>query len=146
MQYCHYIEQMSHFLEYKPSRKAAASLIAAININLSDVAPKIGLKKLHDFQIDSLVVDPSICSEFSAKISKDPSANSPLHIWSDSVECLTYLKKKNDIEPVYKILMETLNVTFYEEKLYGDPALFVATDDMELQSQGETCSEDDKKD
>ena len=75
---------MSHFLEYKPSQLAAASLLAAINISLSDVAPKIGIKL-----VESLAVDPT--NHMESPKDKDPSLNNPLHIWTTSIEELTSL-------------------------------------------------------
>ena len=81
--------EMSSFLEYKPSQLAAASLLAAINISLSDVAPKIGIKQLEELQLAGLEAEPAVSLELSPKKGKDRCSTNPCHIWNSSIEKLT---------------------------------------------------------
>ena len=74
---------MSAFLEYKPSHLAAACLLAAININSSHVATKIGLKQLNVLQVDNLTVESSIQMESNEKNANDHHFNNPLRIWNE---------------------------------------------------------------
>ena len=43
-----------HFLKLKPSQIAASALILAINLSTSDLAPRVGLKKMQDLNLKSL--------------------------------------------------------------------------------------------
>ena len=40
------MQREANFLDYRPSQNAAASLLLAINISQSDVAPEIGISKI----------------------------------------------------------------------------------------------------
>ena len=44
------------------------------------------------------------------------------------------MSSETEIKPLYKILIETLNEHVYEEKLLGDPDLFVDKDEWDSQS------------
>ena len=54
------------------------------------------------------------------------------------------MSSETEIKPLYKILIETLNEHVYEEKLLGDPDLFVDKSEWDSQSSLETGLEDDK--
>ena len=42
-------------------------------------------------------------------------AHRPLHLWNNSVQEITFLKRKRDIFPVYKQLVERLDQNCYEQ-------------------------------
>ena len=50
-------------------------------------------------------------------------------MWNGSVQKLTCVKREEDIKPVYKALVESLNEVWFDCKLLGDPALFIREDD-----------------
>ena len=64
--------------------------------------------------------------EISGKKVYEKNSKCPLRMWSDSVEKLSCVKREQDIKPVYKQLVESLNQNCYDLKLYGDTtSLFV---------------------
>ena len=82
------------FLGYRPSATAAASLVLAINICQSEVAPSIGVKRIPELKIRSLLYQAlSIHAELSAGLLNEEDTTSPLRVWNPAVEKLTLLKK-----------------------------------------------------
>ena len=64
---------------------------------------------------------------------------------------MTSISQQTDIKPVYKILIEALNKTIYEENLIMDPDLFVDLNEWDSQlkaseSSSETGPDDDNRD
>ena len=49
----------------------------------------------------------------------------PLCIWNNTIENLTYIKRHEDVEPVYKLLVEMLNIVCYDKKLCEEPEIFI---------------------
>ena len=49
----------------------------------------------------------------------------PLHMWNNSVQETTFLKRKRDILPAYKLLVESMDKNFYDQKLSKDLSLFI---------------------
>ena len=120
------MQREAFFLDYRPSAIAAASLLLAINISQSEVAPSIGVSRIPELKMQSLLYETlTIHAELSAGLTDDQDSTSPLRMWSPAVEKLTLLKKEASIRPVYSALIENLNENVYKQKLFGDPTLFV---------------------
>ena len=47
-----------NYLKLKPSQVAASALILAINLSTSDLAPRLGLKKMQEMNLKSLFFEP----------------------------------------------------------------------------------------
>ena len=47
-----------NYLQLKPSQVAASALILAINLSTSDLAPRLGLKKMQEMNLKSLFFEP----------------------------------------------------------------------------------------
>ena len=92
-EYCKYMQLQSIFLEFKPSLKAAASLLLALNISQSFVAPEIGLKRINEHEIKSLL--HRAYAIYVPKLDAKSGQQSPLRLWSKSIECLTSLKQQD---------------------------------------------------
>lgn len=43
---------------------------------------------------------------------------------------MTCIKKEEDIKPIYKLLVDCLNESWYDNKLYGDPSLFLKEEEV----------------
>ena len=54
-EYCVFMQRESSFLDYMPSEQAAASLLLAINISKSSVAPIFNLEKISKPEINALI-------------------------------------------------------------------------------------------
>ena len=54
-EYCVLMQRESSFLNYMPSQQAAASLLLAINISMSKVAPLIELERVPKSEINQLI-------------------------------------------------------------------------------------------
>ena len=94
--YCRFIQLDSQFLDYKPSQQAAVSLLLAFNISQSSVAPEIGIQRVPELQMKSLVHDSLIIqsAESAASVKKETQTYSgPLRMWNRSVENLTSVKQ-----------------------------------------------------
>ena len=119
------MQRTSMFLDFRPSLKAAASLLLAFNISQSQIAPDIGLKKIPEDEIRSLLNKTLVMSVPSLDAKKEVvRQQGPLRMWSKSIESLTSLKKQ-DIKRIYKPLIVLLNQELYGQRLFNDPALFL---------------------
>ena len=124
--YCRFMQREALFLDYKPSVIAASSLVLAINISQSEVAPSIGVKRIPELKMQSILFETlTIHAELSAGLLDEQDTTSPLRIWNPSVEKLTLIKKEASIRPVYTALIEKLNESVYNQKLFEDPTLFI---------------------
>ena len=119
------MQREAHFLNFRPSQIAAASLLLAINISLSDAAPLVGIKKIQELQMKSLFFETAIYLEIAGVKIEEKDAKCPLRMWNNSIEKLTCVKKVQDVKPVYKSLTEKVNEIWYSEKLLSDPSLFL---------------------
>ena len=119
------MQREAHFLNFRPSQIAAASLLLAINISLSDAAPLVGIKKIQELQMKSLFFETTIYLEIAGVKIEEKDAKCPLRMWNNSIEKLTCVKKVQDVKPVYKSLTEKVNEIWYSEKLLSDPSLFL---------------------
>ena len=62
--FCRSMLRSRQYLNFKPSQMAAASLILAINLSMSDLAPKVGLQKIiQDLNLKSLFFENVISIE-----------------------------------------------------------------------------------
>ena len=111
------MQRDSAFLNFRPSQIAAASILFAINISLSEVASAIGVKKIEELALKSLFFETAIHHEVAGKKIEEKNAKCPLRYWNDSVQKLTALKREADINAAYKELVERLNKNWYENKL-----------------------------
>ena len=129
-QYLRFMQRESQFLNFRPSQLASASLLFAINISISNVAPTIKVRKIHELQLKSLFFETAILLEIAGVKIEEGNVKCPLRMWNESVQKLTLVKKEEDIKPCYRALVESLNEVWYDGKLYGDPSLFLedATD------------------
>ena len=93
-QYCRFMQREAHFLNYRPSQIAAASLLLAINISVSDVAPLVGIKQIQELQMKSLFFETAIYLEIAGVKIEEKDAKCPLRMWNSSVEKLTCVKKE----------------------------------------------------
>ena len=65
--YCKFMQREAPFLDHKPSVIAAAGLVLAINISQSEVAPSIGVKRIPELKMQSLLYETlTIHAELSA--------------------------------------------------------------------------------
>ena len=119
------MQRESQFLNFRPSQLASASLLFAINISISNVAPTIKIRKIHELQLKSLFFETAILLEIAGVKIEEDTVKCPLKMWNESVQKLTFVKKEEDIKPCYRALVESLNEVWYEGKLYGDPSLFL---------------------
>ena len=76
-------------------------------------------------QLKSLFFETAIRIEIAGVKIEERDAKCPLKMWNESVQKLTCVKKDEDIKPVYRALVESLNEVWYDGKLYGDPSLFL---------------------
>lgn len=111
------MQRDSTFLNFRPSQIAAASILLAINISQSKVAPEIGVKQIEEMALKSLFFETAIHMEVAGKKVEEKNANCPLRYWNDSVQKLTAVKRGADINAAYKELVEKLNKNWYENKL-----------------------------
>ena len=53
-QFCKYMQRYAEFLTWKPSQIAAAAFLLSVNLNLSVIAPKVGLHPLRGNKVQLL--------------------------------------------------------------------------------------------
>ena len=112
-QFCKYMQRFARFLSWKPSTQAAAAVLLAVNLNLSQLAPHVGLKHLKGTKVKALV--------------KKASANGkegPLCLWSAPMTRLTFVEPE-EIAPVYSALMDHLNRYQFSNRLLADAGLWL---------------------
>ena len=79
------MQREAHFLNFRPSLIAAASLLFAINISLSEIAPLIDLKQIQDSQLENLFIETTIYMEITGAETEEKDTKCPLHMWNTSV-------------------------------------------------------------
>ena len=79
------MQREAHFLNFRPSQIAAASLLFAINISISNVAPTIDIRKIQELQIKSLFFETAIRIEIAGIKIEEKDAKCPLKMWNGSV-------------------------------------------------------------
>lgn len=91
------ILRQKEYLSLKPSQVAAAALILAINISTSDLAPKLGIQKMHDLNLKSLFFENVINIEMDGVRQKNKNELCPLKIWNKIVRRTTQMSIKKDL-------------------------------------------------
>lgn len=84
-QYCRFMLRDSSFLIYRPSQIAAASLLFAINISQSKVAPLIGINKIEESEMKSLFFETAIHLGITGVKFFEIDTKCPLRMWNKSV-------------------------------------------------------------
>lgn len=125
------MQRFASFLEWRPSQIAAASLLLALNLNESPVAPYVGLKPLTS---DLL---PRLRARFTDDVEMEPlrelesgragAADGPLRLWNSYVAELTCLDPTEDIAAPYNALMAHLDSYQFKHKLRRDVRLWIST-------------------
>ena len=123
--YCRYMQRESKFLDYRPSQIAAASLMLALNVSMSKVAPAVGAKRIQQTDLRNLFFETSILMEVSGVKVEESNSSCPLRMWNQSVEKITLVNRKQDIEPVYEKLTNDLNMQWYDNKLRDDQQILI---------------------
>ena len=108
-------------MPFKPSHLAAASLVFSLNLSASPIiedvldVKQIPVEKLEQRMKETLDLHNDIVGlkENSKDVTK---ATGPLTWWSDSIQMLTKVNR-NDIAPVYTMLIAKLDSDCYEKKL-----------------------------
>ena len=79
------------YLTLKPSQIGAASLILAINLSTSELAPKVGLTKMQDLNLNlkSLFVENVINIGMDGVRQKSKNEKCPLKMWNKVVRGTT---------------------------------------------------------
>ena len=85
-----YTQSNSVFLDFKPSHNAAACLLLAFNLSQSSIADDIGVKKVPELKVKSLLLETQTIHSMTPKEQIDPQG--PLQMWNKSVEELTSVK------------------------------------------------------
>lgn len=73
----------------------------AIILSSSDLAPHIGIQKLADLNLKSLVGDNMINIEMDGVRQESKIDNCPLKLWNADVRCKTQMSIADDIRPAY---------------------------------------------
>ena len=124
--YCKCMQREALFLDFRPSQNAAASLLLAINVSQSGVAPALGIKRIPPLEMKSLLNEAlSVHDELAAGFTAESNAAGPITKWNSAIEKLTFLKRDSNVGPAYSALIEYLNESLYKEKLFDDPTLFI---------------------
>lgn len=89
------------YLSLKPSQISAAALILAINLSTSDLAPKVGLKKMQDLNLKSLFFENVINIEMDGVRQKFKNESCPLKMWNKVVRRMTEMNIASDLRPAY---------------------------------------------
>ena len=92
--YCRYMQRESDFLDFRPSQIAAASLMLALNVSMSKVAPAVGAKRIQQPDLKSLFFETSILMEVSGVKVEESNSSCPLRMWNQSVEKITLVKRE----------------------------------------------------
>ena len=108
------MHRVSDFLNYSHSQWAAVALLLSININLSPVKSKIGLKPLQDESTYTLLNSPQysetlyMSSIFSLE-EQNEANRGPLKLWTSNIAQMTSLDRSRDIEGIYSLLLNMIN-------------------------------------
>ena len=120
---CMFTQCNDHFLNYKPSQIAAASLLLAINLSSSSiVAETFGFKK---FPYPEVLAEQKLHPTDPASGNSAATLNNPLRLWREEIKQLTLLSPSRDIKDVYTKLIQTINQAEFSDALYADPTLFM---------------------
>ena len=103
----------AQFLDYKPSLCAAAALMAAINIAQSPLARSLGIRHISDKQMKKFLNREVKVPQEALDQCKS------LSLWHTEISRLTSINKE-EIEPVYKALISSLNEHCYKNQLSWD--------------------------
>lgn len=123
------------YLTLKPSQVAAAALILAINISTSDLAPKLGIQKMHDLNLKSLFFENVINIEMDGVRQKNKNELCPLKIWNKVVRRTTQMSIKKDLRPAYIAMCQVVDNHILNGQLGTHPELLCQTaDDSQLTS------------
>ena len=123
-QFCKYMQRFGQFLSWRPSQIAAAAFMLSINLNLSVVAPQVGLRPLKTSKVDLAV--ESLISVDSYVVDHRELFSGPLRFWSSYVAELTRLDAQRDISALYNTLMNHLDDLQFKGKLKQDSSLWVS--------------------
>ena len=120
---CMFSQCNDHFLDYKPSQIAAASLLLAINLSSSTiVADTFGFKK---FPYPEVMPEQQLHPTSPNVGNQVNTPNNPLRLWIEEIKQLTLLSPSRDIKEVYTKLIQTINTAEFSDALYADPTLFM---------------------
>ena len=122
--FCRSMLRSRHYLNLKPSQIAAASLILAINLSTSDLAPKVGLRKMQDLNLKSLFFENVINIEMDGVRQKFKSEACPLKMWNKVVRRTTEMTIARDLRPAYVQLCEIVDTQYLNGQLSSHPELF----------------------
>ena len=123
------------YLTLKPSQVAAAALILAINISTSDLAPKLGIQKMHDLNLKSLFFENVINIEMDGVRQKNKNELCPLKIWNKVVRRTTQMSIKKDLKPAYIAMCHVVDNHILNGQLGSYPELLCQTaDDSQMTS------------
>ena len=86
-----------HFLSLKPSQVAASALILAINLSTSDLAPKVGIKKMQDLNLKSLFFENVVNIEMEGVRQVPKNESCPLKMWNKVVRRVTQMSITKDL-------------------------------------------------
>ena len=87
--FCRSLLRSKSYLSLKPSQVGAAALILAINLSTSDLAPKVGIKKMQDLNLKSLFFENVINIEIDGVSQKSKNTACPLKMWNKVVRRTT---------------------------------------------------------
>ena len=113
------------YLTLKPSQIGASALILAINLSTSDLAPKVGLKKMQDLNLKSLFFENVINIEMDGVRQKFKNEACPLKLWNKVVRRITEMNIANDLRPAYRTICTIVNQNDLNGQLSDYPELFL---------------------
>ena len=122
--FCRSMLRSSTYLSLKPSQIGASALILAINLSTSDLAPKVGLKKMHDLNLKSLFFENVINIEMNGVRQQAKNKDCPLRMWNKVVRRTTEMTIANDLRPAYYQMCAIVNQYDLNGHLSKYPDLF----------------------
>ena len=109
--FCRSMLRSKNYLTLKPSQIGAAALILAINLSTSDLAPKVGLKKMQDLNLKSLFFENVINIEMDGVRQKFKNESCPLKMWNKVVRRTTEMTIQGDLRPAYALMCTIVDQT-----------------------------------
>ena len=122
--FCRSMLRSKSYLSLKPSQTGAAALILAINLSTSDLAPKVGIKKMQDLNLKSLFFENVINIEMDGVRQKSKNESCPLKMWNKVVRKTTEMNIQADLRPAYTLMCTIVDQSELNGQLAAYPDLF----------------------
>lgn len=117
------MQRYGQFLSWKPSQIAGAAIVLAIKLNLSSIAPQVGLRPLKGSNVSKMIQTFVLNSSREERFSRRSS--NPFDFWTSYITELTGLSADRDFMEPYLNLMNHLDTFQFDNKMASDPTLWV---------------------